>query len=60
MLGLQGEQTSSDLDDQFAILPQLRIGREQMQRFADGLGDEQTIKGIGVVHRQIRNEKSVS
>ena len=45
-----------NLDDQLRVLPQLFIGSEQMQRLTHCLRDEQTVKRIGVIHRQLRDK----
>jgi len=41
-----------DLNYQLAVLLQLRIDGEEVQWLGHGLGDEQTVKGIGVVEGQ--------
>ena len=43
------------LDDQLAVLLELRINSDQMQRLADSLGDEKAVKWISMVERQLRD-----
>jgi hypothetical protein len=56
----QASPPQSNLNHQLAVLLELRIDRDQMQRLADGLSNQQTVKGVGVMLRQVRHQCGVS
>jgi hypothetical protein len=56
----QASPPQSNLNDQLAVLLELRINRDQMQRLADGLSDQQAVKGVGVIERQVGHQYGVS
>lgn len=56
----QASPPQSNLNDQLAVLLELRIDRDQMQRFADGLSDQNPVKGVGVIERQVGHQCGVS
>jgi hypothetical protein len=49
-------RSDSNLNDQFAVLLQVSVRSEEVQRLADSLSDQQTVEWVGVEERQVSNK----